>query len=144
MLLFFSSGNFFDKYMIKFENQWMANSFSHVQAFLVLSTDEGRSAICHLPSASSPPASSARWSRPRPQCGCRAAWRVGSKGRRGRPAKPLTPVSFAPLSTWNDQMIWDAKKWLNKIFFSIPCLLFLCFASSRILRISDDPLRYLI
>ena len=91
------------KDMIGFEFQWMANSFSHVQASLVLFTDEGRSAICHLPSASSRPASSARWFPPWSPCGCRAAWRVGSQGRRGRPAKPLTPLSAAPLSTWGDE-----------------------------------------
>ena len=63
-----------------------------------VSTDQSRS-------ASSRPASSARLFPPRPQCGCRAAWRWGSQGRRARPAKPLTPVSAAPLSTCEEQKI---------------------------------------
>ena len=56
--------------------------------------DQGRT-------SSSWPAS-AIWSPPWPRCGRRAAWRWGSQGRRGRPAKPSTPVSAAPLSTWED------------------------------------------
>ena len=69
---------------------------------------------CEGRSASSWPASSAIWSPPRPLFGCRAAWRVGSQGRRGRPAKPLTPLSAAPLSTWEDQKICNAKFGLKK------------------------------
>ena len=97
--------------------------FSSMRAFLAIpdvSTDQGRS-------ASSLPAS-ARWSPPWPPCGRRAAWRWGSQGRRGRPAKPSTPVSAAPLSTWEDQKISIAKfgfkKCLKEIFsFYVPCLL---------------------
>ena len=61
--------------------------------------------------ASSQPAS-ARLFHPRPPRGRQAGWRVGSQGRRGRPAKPWTPVSAALLSTWEDQ-----KMCLNEIFF---------------------------
>ena len=73
------------------------------------STDPGRS-------ASSPPAFSAIWSRPRPQSGRQAGWRVDSQDRRGRPAKPLTPVFAEPLSTWKDEK-YDFKEGLNGIFF---------------------------
>ena len=71
-------------------------SSPQVKAFLACpdvywSTDQGRS-------ASSRPAS-ARLFPPQPPCGRRAAWRWGSQSRRGRPAKPSTPVSAAPLST---------------------------------------------
>ena len=72
-------------------------------------------------SASSPPAS-ARWSPPRPPCGRRAAWRVGSQGRRGHPAKPSTPVSAASLSTcstWEDHDFCDTKYGLKELLNEI-------------------------
>ena len=112
-------------------------------------TSKGRSASCTHPasssrwsiwrcldcvfwpgrSASSPLASSARWSRPRPLCGLQAGWRVGSQGRRGRLAKPWTPLSSALLSTWENQKIckgkYGLKNCLNEIIFlySLPYLL---------------------
>ena len=80
-----------------------------------MSTDQGRS-------ASSPPASPARWSCRWPPCGRWTGWRWGSRGRRGRPAKPLTPVSAAPLWTCEDQKICDAKYDLKKCFKEISVL----------------------
>ena len=80
-----------------------------------MSTDQGRS-------ASSPPASPARWSCRWPPCGLWTGWRWGSRGRRGRPAKPLTPVSAAPLWTCEDQKICDAKYDLKKCFKEISVL----------------------
>ena len=118
--LFFSGGSFFCKFPPSTDQ---LRVFSHL--FLTAKPDcldQGRA-------SSFWPESSARWFPPRPRCEHRAAWRWGSQGRRGRPAKPSTPVSAAPLlSTWEDQKICNAKfgfkKCLKEIFF-----MFLAFSS---------------
>ena len=93
--------------------------------------------------ASSQPAS-ARLFHPRPPRGRQAGWRVGSQGRRGRPAKLLTPVSAALLSTWDfggsDNFQWKVgfKEVLKR---NIPCLL--CLVSLRTLWVSHWHSSYL-
>ena len=77
-------------------------------------------------SASSPPASS-RWSPPRPRCGRQAVCWWGSRGHRGRSAKPLTPVSSEPLPTWENQKIYDAKYASKKCLKEIQFWCFLPF-----------------
>ena len=84
----FSGGSLFCKFPPSTDQ---LRVFSHLFLTAKLDCqDQGRS-------ASSWPASSARWSPPWPPYGRRAAWRWGSQGRRGRPAKPSTTVSNVKL-----------------------------------------------